>query len=143
MADVRCADCALWISGTTRCRVTNATAQGTSACALTAAQRLALLKQARAVVASFRDASGRVKVELTGLAPCAGGAHLTVTGRVNDGAEHAVTYELADLRGELQAPLREQLAGALVEFCRLCDVGSLAEARTALTGQTFFLEVEV
>jgi len=143
MADVRCADCVLWISGTTRCRVTNATAQGTSACALTARQRLDLLQQARAVVAGFRDTTGRVKVEITGLVACSGGGHLTVTGRVNHGAERSLTYELRDLRGELQAPLREQLAGALVEFCRLCDVGTLAEARTALTGQTFFLEVEV
>jgi len=141
MADVKCNECALWISTQTRCRVTSATTQGTSTCALTARQRLDLLQQARAVVAGFRDTSGRMKVELTGLDLCPGGGHLTVTGRVNDGAERSLTYQLSDLRPEQPVPLREQLAQALVEFCRLCDVGTMAEAHTALDGQTLFLEV--
>jgi len=138
MADVVCGGCALFSAGAGRCRVTNAVTAAGASCALTPAQRLALLRQSRAIVAGFRDASGRTRVMITGLSRCSGGGHLVVTGTVN-GTERALTIDPGRLRELRDVAPADQLLTSLMEFCALCDVQTMAEAETALAGQVFYI----
>jgi len=132
-----CTTCGLYQVAGTRCRITGTVRATGDTCSLTATQRLGLVKQARAVVADYRDISGRAKVTITGVSICSGGGHLTITGTVN-GVSHTVTYQREELRAALDLPVRDRVLQAIVEFCALCDVASLAEAKTALEGQVFY-----
>lgn len=133
---VTCGTCALWNSGTTRCRVTNAVTASGATCSLTAAQKLSLLKQSRLIAG---DSSVGHPVQIISLTPCAGGGHVTIVYTVDGGVQRSTVVGIDELQGsDERQTTRDDVAAAMRDLCIMCGTVTGAAARAVLEGSTFW-----